>query len=177
MPALEPHAFGLALSSQRSVSDGETFKFGNKELRVVGAPGHTLSSLAYSILPEKYLVVDEGFGYFNGRNLAGPGGDHALKLAAASLERLLDIEWAGLCLPYYGILTGSLVRRHLQAIIQNTSDLFNECKSAREQAVPESEIKQAIFDSFYNHPSQDAALQTGLKRSFEAVWRQVQNAA
>lgn len=142
-------------------------------LRIIACPGHSPESLAYFVMPYGYLIVDEGFGYYRGQNLASPGGDKDLKAMVHSIERLNDLEINGICFPNTGTITGNLVRKHLQGIVQNTADLISESKKAKESAISEEEILASIKESFYREESGNPLLRANMEKSLIAIWEQV----
>lgn len=142
-------------------------------LRLFPFPGHTTESLAFVVEPYHYLIADEGLGYFKGRELAAPGGDADLQRTNESLQKLDRIEINGVCLPDTGVLTGELVRRHLHAVVQNTSDVVREAAAAREAGATPETICAAIRDSFYRTESRDPCVLRSLEMTFKAIVQQL----
>ena len=142
-------------------------------VRALNNLGHTSHSLAYLVQPGNHLVVDEGFGYYQGRNLAAPGGDEDLSRNIQSIERLVRLDLSSICFPNMGVLVGNLVRKHLQAIVQNIQDLRNEAKKAHELKMPMEQIEQAISAAFYTTPSCDPVVQHNLNRSCSQILKQL----
>lgn len=143
-------------------------------LRVLSAPGHTDHSLAYFIIPFEFLIADEVVGYHRGRELAAPGADHSLEAAQHALEKLVQLEMAGLCLPAAGMLTGALVRKHLLALRQNIDDLQNEVKKALEAGISIEQVKQNVRTSFYTSDSLDPIVRRNLDQSFNRICAQLE---
>ena len=171
---LSAEAFGDLLQPDRTITESELLEPGDDlTLRIIPAPGHTPESLAVLVQPSSFLIVDEGFGFFQGRNLAAPGGDDSLQAALASITRCEKLDLAGLALPDSGVLTGQLARRHLAAVIQNTGDLVNETERAKAEGIPFEEIRGSIRDSFYRSSTRDPVLLANLDRTFAAVCRQL----
>jgi glyoxylase-like metal-dependent hydrolase (beta-lactamase superfamily II) len=143
------------------------------EARVFSCPGHTAESLAFLLLPSHYLITDEGFGYHRGRDPVAPGGDESLRQEAASLKRFEEHEILGLCLPYVGALTGTLVAKHLTQLLINIDDLQRECEKAFQDNLAPDYIKDTVRAGFYTSDSRDPLLQQALAASFEAIWHQI----
>lgn len=173
-PPVTFEEFFSALQPDRIATDSEVFALrSGKQARLVSAPGHTQESVVFQILPYSLLVVDEGFGYYRGRELAAPGGDAGQDLAIQSIAKLARTAITGLCFPEGGVLTGQLVKRHLDAINQNTADLFSESARAHEIGMSDDEIRASIFNGFYLAEQADPVLKANLETSFEAMWAQV----
>lgn len=145
-------------------------------VRLYGAPGHTSESLAYLILPLDILVTDLGFGYFRGKSLATPGGDADLNKALASLVTFKDIEFSALCLPLYGVITGTQVKRHIENVIQNTNDLTKECHNALIAGVKEEDILASLDEWFFVSLSEDPIINYTMNRTKKALWKQIKEA-
>ncbi|MCB0338268.1 MAG: MBL fold metallo-hydrolase [Bdellovibrionales bacterium] len=142
-------------------------------LRMIDMPGHTSHSVAYFVNPHQFLIVDEGFGYFNGRDLCAPGGDYSLDLATQSVESTKDLDLRGIGLPSAGFVTGALIRKHLDGVISNTRDLLSECESAFIDGVEPEEIKAAVWESFYSTQDFDHIARRNRTKTFEMVWAQI----
>lgn len=142
-------------------------------LRVIKGDGHSSNSVSFSVNPYGFIIVDETVGYFNGRDLAGPGGDIDLDTAVESIKAIIDHEFSGICFPYYGVATGDLARKHLEAVIQNTSDLKREAAKAHSDGVSDLDIRENIKKAFYTREDSDPVLERVLERSFEGVWQQL----
>jgi hypothetical protein len=166
--------FASSLQINKVINDSGNISIAQGlEVRAIVSPGHTAESLAFQILPKEHLIVDEGFGYFRGKDLSAPGGDLDQDKAIESIKKVAKIEVSSLCLPNTGYLTGQLIRKHLHSIPQNTEDLFLECAKAHSAGMSDDEIRASVFDSFYRTEDQDPVLQASLLASFEAIWRQV----
>jgi len=162
------------LALDTCVVDSDVIPIGDYlSVRVISMPGHTAESTAYFIQPLNFLIVDEGFGYYQPRALSAPGADESLSKTQKSLAKIARLEFSALCFPNMGVLTGRLVRKYLQTIIQNMEDLKTETSKAFKIKMPEEQIRQAIKDSFYHSDSADPILQHNLQRSFEALWAQL----
>lgn len=156
--------------SAKEIDDGFQVPLGGSRfVRAIHSPGHTSGSFAYLVFPYACLLTDETFGYFNGSKLATPGGSSSLSTAVSSISKFLSVEVGVLALPYIGALTGSLIRKHMEGVIQNTTDLLAETNSAVADGVAKDLIEQSIFESFYHYPSRDPILQESLSDSFHAV--------
>jgi glyoxylase-like metal-dependent hydrolase (beta-lactamase superfamily II) len=135
--------------------------------------GHTETSLAFIIDPYSYFILDETAGYYNGRLLAGPGFDNSITAGIASIKKILDMEISGLCLPYNGILTADLIRKHLSAVLQNTEDLINESKKAVDKKLSEQEVLDSIKDNLFSQSSKDPLIKLNASRTIDGLWRQI----
>jgi glyoxylase-like metal-dependent hydrolase (beta-lactamase superfamily II) len=173
-PGLSFEEFKANLVIDKLVVDADLIRFENDmAIRVINYPGHTAESLAYFVQPYHYLIVDEGLGYYNGRKLAAPGGDHNLKQALESIAKFNDLDIAGICFPNTGVMTGNLVRKHIQSIIQNTNDLIGECLKAYESGIAESDIEFSLRDMFYNWETSDPIMRHNLELTLQSVLRQL----
>jgi glyoxylase-like metal-dependent hydrolase (beta-lactamase superfamily II) len=145
-------------------------------IRSVSTPGHRPHSVAYLVVPHEFAIVDETFGYFHGRNLAAPGGDINLQEALASIRKFNDIQLNGIGFSYGGAVTGTLTKRHLLAIPQNTEDLMREVSKARNEGFTETEIEEQVSAAFYTSSSNDYCHIESLDGTFKAVMRQLSKA-
>jgi glyoxylase-like metal-dependent hydrolase (beta-lactamase superfamily II) len=139
-------------------------------IRIIPAPGHTEESTAYIIEPYDFLVIDEGAGYFRGKDMASPGGDWSLVQNISTLQNLKDIEFSAICFPNEGVITGQLVQNHIQAIIQNCTDLLKESSKS---TIPEEEMESNIAKAFYTSSSRDPLLHYTLERTHQAIVAQL----
>jgi glyoxylase-like metal-dependent hydrolase (beta-lactamase superfamily II) len=95
----------------RLSGDEQTLKFGNHKLNIVHIPGHTPGSVA------AYIDMDDKRILF-GQDIHGPyipkwGADR--KLAAASLQKLIDLKADILCEGHFGIYQpAEEVRRYIE---------------------------------------------------------------
>lgn len=161
-------------ANAESMPEAEGFDLWKQfKVRLVFFPGHTQESLAFYIQPHNFIIVDEGLGYYNGKNLSGPGGDYSLNACEESLDKLINLELSGICLPYMGVIIGDLVSKYLSEMKENIADLRNECKNAFLAGIPEVEIKQTIRESFYNMGISDPVLKYNQELTFNSVWNQV----
>lgn len=142
-------------------------------VRSISTPGHRPHSVAYLIVPHEFVIVDETFGYFHGHNLAAPGGDTNLYEAITSSRKLNDLQISGIGLSYGGALTGSICKRHIQSLAQNTDDLIAEVVKARKNGLSEQEIEEQVRTAFYTTKLQDPCLLHSLEQTFQAVVRQL----
>jgi glyoxylase-like metal-dependent hydrolase (beta-lactamase superfamily II) len=176
VPALSFEAFSAGMKLDRIIADSDIVPLESLTVRGIFTPGHTGTSFAYYINPGGHLIVDEAFGYYRGRLLAAPGGDDDLRAAQASIKKVQDLELTSICLPSAGALTGSLVRRHMHSVVQNTDDLFAECAKAFTEGIAREEIERSVREQFYSGAT-DPSVRASLDRSFAAVWRQILRAA
>ena len=142
-------------------------------IRSISTPGHRPHSVAYVVVPHEFAIVDETFGYFRGRNLAAPGGDTNLHEALTSIRKFNDIHLNGIGFSYGGAITGTLTKRHLHAIPQNTEDLIREVEKARKTGLARSEIEQQVRSAFYTSTLNDPCLTSSLDQTFQAVMKQL----
>lgn len=142
-------------------------------LRSVSTPGHRPHSVAYLVVPHEFAIVDETFGYFQGRNLAAPGGDMNLHEALTSIRKFNDIQLNGIGFSYGGAVTGALTKRHLLAIPQNTEDLINEFTKARNGGFTDEEIQEQVRSAFYSSHANDYCHSESLNGTFQAVMSQL----
>ena len=142
-------------------------------IRSVSTPGHRPHSVAYIVVPHEFAIVDETFGYFQGRNLAAPGGDMNLHEALASIRKFNDIQLNGIGFSYGGAITGAITKRHLLAIPQNTEDLIKEVEKARREGFTENEIEEQVRAAFYTSSSNDLCHAESLNTTFKAVMGQL----
>jgi glyoxylase-like metal-dependent hydrolase (beta-lactamase superfamily II) len=142
-------------------------------IRSIATPGHRPHSVAYVVVPHEFAIVDETFGYFQGRNLAAPGGDTNLHEALSSLRKFNDIQLNGIGFSYGGAITGALTKRHLQAIPQNTEDLIREVQKARTSGFSQSEIEEQVRSAFYTSTLNDPCHAESLEKTFQAVMKQL----
>lgn len=95
----------------RLAGDEQTLKFDNRELKIVHIPGHTPGSIAV------YVDID-GKRVLFGQDIHGPyipewGADR--ELAAASLQKLIDLKADVLCEGHFGIYQpAEEVRRYIE---------------------------------------------------------------
>ncbi|MCO6429830.1 MAG: MBL fold metallo-hydrolase [Deltaproteobacteria bacterium] len=171
---IPPVDYAKLFTIDRTLSDSEQAALTDEiSLRALSFPGHARDSLAYLIEPYNFLIVDEGVGYFNGREPPAPGFDDSIESGLNSLRKLLDVELRGLCMPNSGVLTAQLIRKHLSAVVQQTQDILSESRRAFGAGVTESEISAAILHSFYQSFAPDPLLSFNLQRSFEKFWQQI----
>lgn len=173
-PGLLPFAeFRDALRIDKSLVESDTVTLGAEiALRTISTPGHRSHSLSYLVVPHEFLITDETFGYYNGRQLAAPGADDSLAASIESINKFKNLEISGIGFSYGGSITGALVRKHLDMILQNTQDLIDEVKKAKAAGVPDTEMRAQIREAFYAPMLHDPCLINSLDKSFEAVWRQ-----
>lgn len=168
--------FKKALTFDKLLGEGDSLSIDEDvTVRCLATPGHRPHSVAYLVTPHQFVIVDETFGYYRGRNLAAPGGDSSLKEATASLGKFKNIELSGIGFSYGGAITGSLSKRHLESILQNTEDLSNEVARARKEGFSEQEIEEQVRATFYATTSLDPCLVESLKLTNSAVIQQLRD--
>jgi len=166
--------FKAGLKIDRHLVEAETIYSGEElGIRAVFTPGHRSHSVAYAVLPYKFIVADESFGYFNGNKLAAPGADLSLQSALTSMQKFDDMDASGIGFPYLGAVTGALVRKHLDGVRQNTLDIIAETRSAFEAGFGVDEIRAQIRESFYLPSTKDPLMIQSMLSSFEGVWHQL----
>lgn len=169
-----PAEFRKALQFEKCIVDGETIAIDDDiTIRCVASPGHRSHSMGYLVLPHRFLITDETLGYYNGRRLAAPGANASISASLESIGRLKDLELSGIGFSYGGCISGDLVRKHLEAIVQNTSDLISEVKRARAEGMNDDEIRSQIREAFYVPSLPDHCLLKSLDESFSSVWAQI----
>lgn len=175
--ALEPldfNDFSQCLDINLVVRHGDAVKIDhNNSVRVMNVPSHTPESLVFYINPSNFLIVDEGLGYYHGNRLATPGADHSFTEMETAINKLINLQIAGLCLPTAGVLTGNLITKFFKDILINTKDMFDECFAAHKDGVEDAVIKESVWESFYKPEIDDAISMTNSQRSFEATWAKI----
>ncbi|NLF25820.1 MAG: MBL fold metallo-hydrolase [Deltaproteobacteria bacterium] len=158
----------------KTFPESQTFNFAdNLAIRAIFAHGHTSESVLYLVLPHNAIILDESLGYFRGKDMAAPGGDADLEESLKIATTLKDFELNAMCFPNGGLITGALVHKHIEAIIQNTKDLLSQCEIAFKHKISAETIRESVQNSFYANNSPDPLMRTTLDRSFEAVWQQI----
>ncbi len=164
--------FAAGLRPNKIVADSEVLECGTGiRVRLLPLPGHTPESVGLMVEPYSYLIGDDVLGYYRGRELAAPGCNAAIETSLSTLKKLDKLPLLGLCLPSAGVLTGELVRKHLQAVALNTSDLEREVTAALESNIPKDLILDSIEESFYVSESRDPFVLHRLKRTCDAIAR------
>jgi glyoxylase-like metal-dependent hydrolase (beta-lactamase superfamily II) len=163
IPRLTFEEYRSAFTIDKYINDSDVISPGPEtSLRVVSTPGHRELSVAYLLLPHEFIIADQTFGYYNGNKLATPGADFNLSLACESIRKFDHLELSGLGLPYGGALTGELVKRHLQGVIQNTEDLMASVKEATNSGMSPADVLIQIRDAFFSPESRDPFLRSAL---------------
>ncbi len=166
--------FKASLRIDRYLVDSDAINLDqNLTIRALSTPGHRSHSVSYLIVPHEFVITDETFGYNQGRRLCAPGGDFDISAALESVKKFAHIELSGIGLPYVGAITGDLVRKHLDMLYVNTSDLLHEVKQAQQSGLAEHEIKKQVHEAFYTSSLRDPCFIRSLSRSFEQIWLQV----
>jgi len=174
LPDLSFDEFARGLVIDEVVKESDSIEIDSEiSLRVVLSPGHRPFSLAYLLLPHEFILGDQTFGYFNGNRLASPGGDFDLLAACNSIAKFKDFDLSGIGLPYGGALTGELVRKHLESVVQNTHDLLSAVKEAITAGVPSEEVVSQVKEGFFNGGTRDPIYLSALTATEKAVWAQV----
>jgi glyoxylase-like metal-dependent hydrolase (beta-lactamase superfamily II) len=170
--------FKDALRIDKHLSDAETIDLGDEMLlRCVYTPGYKTHSATYIVVPHEFLITDETFGYYRGRSLAAPGANTQIAAAATSLAAFEHMELSGIGFPYIGAITGTLVRKHIDSVCQNTTDIVQQVAEGRQDGVSVEEIREQLKEAFFSSNIQDVFLQAALAESFESIWAQVSAAS
>lgn len=145
----------------------------NTSLRLRITQGHTPLSCAFLVAPHHFLFGDQTFGYYRGAQLAAPGADFDLNAAGVAVTQVCNSELVGIGFPYAGAIIGDLVRKHLDQLMLNTTDLANEVRQALRDGLTQEGVLQQVQNAFYSEPSGDPCLQRALADSCKAVWQQL----
>ncbi len=173
-PKLEFGEYKDLFAVGHSVRDGDLLKLDEHiQVRVMASPGHSNCCVAYFTLPTHFLIGSEVFGYFRGRGDPSPGCDSSISRSQESIQKVLGLEFSGICLPYAGVLTGRLARKHLQQVLASAKEIAEQSKNAHVAQVSDKEIREAIWDSFFSPEVGDPLSMASAERSFEALWLQL----
>ncbi len=179
-PAVAPQAsvsfeeFQKSLTIDRVLTESDALQVDEDiTIRCVATPGHRNHSMAYVVVPHEFAIVDETFGYYHGRGLSAPGGDMDLQAAVASVKKFTNLNLSGIGFSYTGAITGALVKKHLEALIQNTEDIIVESKKALGNGVSREEVDQQIKAWFYTSTQRDPCLQESLEHTFKSILAQI----
>jgi glyoxylase-like metal-dependent hydrolase (beta-lactamase superfamily II) len=142
-------------------------------IRSITTPGHRAHSVAYIVVPHEFAIVDETFGYYHGRTLCAPGGDLSLHDSISSIKKFNHLQLSGIGFSYTGAITGALVKKHLDSVVQNTEDLIAESKKALANGFSPDEVRQQIKAWFYTTTLRDPCLVASLESTFQAVVAQL----
>ena len=166
--------FKAGLKFDKLIAEGDLVSIDEDvTVRCLYTPGHRPHSIAYVIMPHGFAIVDETLGYFRGRDLTAPGGDTSIQEALFSLAKFKNIELSGIGFSYGGAITGSLSKRHMEALLQNTHDLIGEVSRARKEGLSQQEIEEQVSSGFYSTSSLDPCLIESMRQTNEAVVRQL----
>lgn len=163
-----------ALHIDRLLVEADSIQIGEDlTLRLVSTPGHRAHSTSYLLVPHEFIITDETLGYYRGSDLAAPGSDFNITRSLQSIAQFDHLEVSGIGFPYLGAITGSLARRHLSSILQNSQDLIEQYRAALRDGVSTDSARSQVWDAFYESPIRDPFLETSLRRSFDAVISQL----
>jgi glyoxylase-like metal-dependent hydrolase (beta-lactamase superfamily II) len=166
--------FSRSLCVDKVLVDSESYAIDEDiTLRSIPTPGHRPHSVAYLVVPHEFAIVDETFGYYRGRELCAPGGDHDITEAITSVKKIHDLTLSGIGFSYGGVVTGALIKKHIVAIEQNTNDLITETKKALRDGFSRDEVAEQIRGAFYSTESSDPCLRQSLERTYRSVLSQV----
>ncbi len=106
----------------RFLHPGDTFDLGDPvQVILYGAPGHTRDSLAFYILPDRFLYTGDGIGVPTATGFIQATFLSDYHAYLDSLRRLQQLDVEVLGLPHGGVLTGKEeVERHFKRSIEET---------------------------------------------------------
>lgn len=163
-----------ALHIDRLLHAADSIQIGDElVIRLLSTPGHRAHSTSYLLIPHEFIITDETLGYYRGSDLAAPGGDFSLSHSQESVKAFDHIEISGIGFPYVGAITGTLARKHMDDVRQNSKDLMDQYSAALRDGVSHQSACAQVRDCFYESPISDPFLQTSLRRSCEAVTSQL----
>lgn len=166
--------FRDCLVIDKTIEDSEVIEISEDlSIRAITSAGHSKESLNYLIEPINFLITDESVGYYNGRELPSPGCDFSIESNITTLEGLMKLEISGLCMPNIGVLTASLIPKHLSSISQITKDLKNEVIKARASGISEDIILESISSTLFQSNFNDPLINYNINKSFKNIWQQL----
>lgn len=173
-PSISLEEFRKSLTIDRVLTESDALQVDEDiTIRCVATPGHRGHSMAYVVVPHEFAIVDETFGYYHGRGLSAPGGDTDLQAAVASVKRFTNLNLSGIGFSYTGAVTGALVKKHIEAVVQNTEDIIAESKKALGNGFSREEVDQQIKAWFYTSTQLDPCLQESLEQTFKSILSQI----
>ncbi len=89
------------------------------------------------------------------------------------VRKLSDHEISALCLPDSGVLTGSLIQKHLRNLLQTMDKIVSTYRNEIAGGLTHEEVSPIIKEVFYISESADPILLSNLAQSSEAVISQV----
>ncbi len=166
--------FKQAIRPEVVLADSQALELsGDTRIKCIATPGYQLGSCAYLVLPYGFLITDETFGFYRGRELPASGADASIQSASASLASFEHVEVSGIGLPYVGALTGALVRRHIASLAQNLGDIAEQTTEGLREGICQAEVKEQLREALYSPLPEDTFMANAMNRSFEALCRQV----
>lgn len=167
-------AYGRVFDNAKVLGDSDVFHSDEFfSIRLISTPGYSSASTAFLVLPHEFLIVDQTFGFFRGREMAAPGAIFNIEAAAASVQKCKQLNLSGLGFPFMGAVTGALINKHLDQLQQNTQDIFTESANAAKDGVTIQTIQESIRESFYTSDSKDPVLQWEMSRVCSAMQEKV----
>ncbi len=158
----------------RAVTDGEKIEIEDGyTIRALSTPGHAEGALSYVLEDYRYLIADEVIGFYRGKEFVTPAPDISIEQVQRSLRKISAVELQGLCFTNFGVISGSLVVRHITALLQNLDDIRAEYIKAKQAGLPEGKIIETIHAAFFETDSTDPVVRYSLKISFEELCRQL----
>ena len=142
-------------------------------IRSVSTPGHRAHSTSYLVVPHEFIITDETLGYYRGSRLAAPGADTSITRSLQSIAQFDHLEVSGIGFPYGGAVTGTLARRHLSSIRQNSRDLIEQYQAALRDGVSAESAQHQVWEAFYESAIHDPFLAGSLRGSFDAIMSQL----
>lgn len=174
LPLSSDEEIRAAFLQEHLISDSDCLRCSDHlTLRVLTSSLHTAHSTYFYVEPCRFLIVDEGLGYYGGRGLSAPGADNDLFGLAAFIQKVIDLDVAGICFPFIGTITGELVTRFLHAMRDGVQEMLAEVSRARKSGMPVLEVQEEVWTQFYGLSSSDPFQKYALERSFRAVWSQI----
>ena len=169
---LQKDSIAEAVSRTHTLREGFPFtvnpRGGPYEIVPVSSSVHTPRSLLYLIRPGNLLIGDETLGCYRGKDGSTPCPDHSPFAFTALRTRLFDLNVEMIALPFGGILTGDLVRKHIDALDQHIRAVPLEVEAARREGISQEESRSQLYDYFFSGYPNDPFLQASLSRSFKA---------
>jgi len=135
-----------ALTIDRVIGDGDVLDLGeDTEIKLIGAPGHTVDSVVYSVKPDDALIAGETVGMYQGRDRVYNAFMHSYADYVDSLTKLSALDVKILGFPHNGALCGDLISKHFDSAI-HLAERFKEDILSR---ITKGELVEEIVDSLF----------------------------
>ena len=121
----------------------------NLAFRVMPFPCATPQSVAVYVPKNKALLGDVGLGVYRTRLPASPGSRSSLSLTKGCIEKFRDSPLSFLGLPHAGVLTGTLIKKHLDGVVEGAESILLETREALGAGVSFKEAIASIRDYFF----------------------------